>query len=229
MTSHLFQRFEQNTQGHDYVVGDIHGRFDLLENGMALVRFNPWADRLFSVGDLVDRGPRSAEAQDWLREPWFHAVRGNHEQMCIESDPGMHLVNGGAWFLALDEKQQEAVRAAFDELPIAIEIAVGDGIVGIVHAEVPGDDWPAFRTMLQAPPAIMDHIESFALWGRDVIRRRAPVFAGVTGVTKVYVGHTPLEQTLAIENVHYIDTGAVFGRALTIVNMHTGSVTRVPA
>ncbi len=226
MTDHLFQRFEANASGHDYVVGDIHGRFDLLERGMAAVRFDPERDRMFSVGDLVDRGPRSEEAVDWIRQPWFHAVRGNHEQRCIESEPGMHLCNGGGWFLALSDEKQDATRAVFDALPIAIEVDLGDGIAGIVHAEVPGDDWTEFRAMLQNPPAILDHIERFALWGRDVIRRRS-TFGGVAGVNVVYVGHTPLESAQEVENVRYIDTGAVFGRKLTIFNMHTGSQTCV--
>jgi serine/threonine protein phosphatase 1 len=40
----------------------------------------------------------------------------------------------------------------------------------------------------------------------------------VDGVQAVIVGHTPMQQITWIGNVVYIDTGAVFGRALTILD-----------
>jgi serine/threonine protein phosphatase 1 len=67
--------------GQDFVVGDIHGQHDKLVNALALVGFNFIEDRLFSVGDLVDRGKGSKKVVDLLQESWFDAVKGNHEQL----------------------------------------------------------------------------------------------------------------------------------------------------
>ena len=51
---------EPNTKGgRDLVAGDLHGYFDTLEEALKTLRFDPAHDRLFGVGDLVDRGPRS--------------------------------------------------------------------------------------------------------------------------------------------------------------------------
>jgi hypothetical protein len=50
-----------NTAGRDFVCGDIHGCFDELDAALAKLQFDPAVDRLISVGDLVDRGPRSAD------------------------------------------------------------------------------------------------------------------------------------------------------------------------
>ena len=47
------------------------------------------------------------------------------------------------------------------------------------------------------------------------------------GIDAVFVGHTPVESIIEIENVVYIDTGACFGRALTMVNMASGEAVRV--
>ncbi|MBZ0074391.1 metallophosphoesterase [Bordetella hinzii] len=33
------------------------------------------------MGDLVDRGPESADVLKWLERPWFHAICGNHDLM----------------------------------------------------------------------------------------------------------------------------------------------------
>ena len=67
-------RFEQNTAGRDFAVGDIHGCFTELQRGLDAIGFDASADRLFSVGDPVDRGPESHHALRWLDRPWFHAI-----------------------------------------------------------------------------------------------------------------------------------------------------------
>lgn len=50
------ETFGVNTIGIDYVLGDIHGRFDLVYENLNNVGFNVETDRLFCVGDLIDRG-----------------------------------------------------------------------------------------------------------------------------------------------------------------------------
>ena len=79
LTGPLVRRFAANLVGRDFVVGDLHGAFDLLDAAMDRVGFDPECDRLFGVGDLVDRGPDSARALDLLRKPYVHSVLGNHD------------------------------------------------------------------------------------------------------------------------------------------------------
>ena len=55
-------RFAQNTVGRDFAVGDIHGCFTELQRGLEAIGFDPSTDRLFSVGDLVDRGSNAQAA-----------------------------------------------------------------------------------------------------------------------------------------------------------------------
>jgi serine/threonine protein phosphatase 1 len=40
----------------------------------------------------------------------------------------------------------------------------------------------------------------------------------VTGIDYVVVGHTPLKKPIRLGNVFYIDTGACFGRDLTLLS-----------
>ena len=81
-----FARVEGNaTAGRDFVVGDVHGEFETLEAMLASVRLRPGRDRLFALGDLVDRGPRSADALAWTENGQIElSVRGNHEQMLLD-------------------------------------------------------------------------------------------------------------------------------------------------
>jgi serine/threonine protein phosphatase 1 len=57
----MIKKFELNEKGRDFVVGDIHGCFDLLSNNLKEIGFDESVDRLFSVGDLVDRGKQSED------------------------------------------------------------------------------------------------------------------------------------------------------------------------
>lgn len=82
------QRFAKNTEGRDIAVGDIHGHVSRFLLALKSIDFNPAKDRLFSVGDLVDRGPESHRCDELLAFPWFHAVQGNHEDFAIRWPKG---------------------------------------------------------------------------------------------------------------------------------------------
>lgn len=202
----MIRRFERNSQGRDFAVGDIHGHFTRLQDALDEVGFHPAIDRLFSVGDLVDRGPESDKALEWLAKPWFHAVRGNHGDIAIryakgnQVDPSNYSANGGDWFMAMDEVRQKEFGAAFDELPYAIEVPTGNGIVGLVHANVPTSDWTELPELLLRNRYTRDRV----MWDRG--RIQGMVDESVVGVRAVVVGHTPLKRLTVLGNVYHIDT-----------------------
>lgn len=72
------RRHDPNHAGRDFVVGDLHGCSPWLRILLDRVRFTPSRDRLFMVGDLIDRGP-DVNAMDWLDEPGVFVAMGNHE------------------------------------------------------------------------------------------------------------------------------------------------------
>ena len=63
----------------DIVVGDVHGCFRTLERALGEIVFEPARDRLFGVGDLVNRGPHSADALKWLESRFEAVTLGNHD------------------------------------------------------------------------------------------------------------------------------------------------------
>ena len=222
-----YRRFARNPAGRDFVVGDVHGMFPALGELLALTRFDEERDRLFSVGDLIDRGPRSREALDWLAKPWLHAVRGNHEQLLLDSDdPATRNLwirhNGGAWWLDCGPAERAAFREACAELPIAIEIAASRGRVGVVHADAPrSNSWADFLSRLESQD---ERAIEHALWSRE---RVAGESAGrISGVDLVVCGHTPTTRIVEADNVRFIDTGAVYrqfaGARLTMIEIEPG-------
>lgn len=86
-----------------YAIGDIHGRYDLLLDLMAQIeahnRARAPAESLHIVvlGDMIDRGPDSAETLRFLhdiqtRSTRLITLRGNHEDMMLRAlsgEPGL--------------------------------------------------------------------------------------------------------------------------------------------
>jgi serine/threonine protein phosphatase 1 len=216
------KHFTENTVGIDYVCGDVHGCFSLLQKTLDEIGFDESKDRLFSVGDLVDRGPASEECLEWLSKPWFHAVRGNHEQMAIDyfngiGDSDIYAYNGGSWFLNLDKSTRQLYIDAFSALPYAIDIKVGNKLYGIIHAECPTKSWSDVESVLNGD--YTDSAENLAMWSRDKISYKDKTF--IDDVELLYVGHTPLREVTVLGNVIYIDTGAVFNKTnLTILEIY---------
>jgi bis(5'-nucleosyl)-tetraphosphatase (symmetrical) len=64
-----------------YAIGDIQGCMSSLERLLALINFSPTEDRLWLVGDLVNRGPRSLDVLRWARDHdrVITCVLGNHD------------------------------------------------------------------------------------------------------------------------------------------------------
>ena len=190
-------RYERNRSGRDFVVGDIHGMFPHLRSLLDEIEFDPATDRLFSVGDLVDRGPESDMALEWLDHAWFHACRGNHEQFVIDSiDPVQYDLwinhNGGAWWLDLDDASRVQFRDVFANLPLAIEVETATGVVGIIHADVPPlVAWSRFMELLRARDR---DAALYALWSRNRVQGsgpRLPVRGGWSGCTAGIHRHGP--------------------------------------
>jgi len=64
-----------------YAVGDIQGCYDQLARLLDSVNYDPTQDRLFCVGDLVNRGPKSLKTLRFLKSlgKSCSAVLGNHD------------------------------------------------------------------------------------------------------------------------------------------------------
>lgn len=217
----MIKHFKLNEKGRDFVVGDIHGCFEMLKQALFDINFDSKVDKLFSVGDLVDRGYKSEDCVKWIGEPWFNAVRGNHEQMAIDTfhgdwDKENYIANGGAWFLGLIKDEQRCYVDAFESLPLIIDIETKNGLVGIVHADYPLYDWHNKKDYVSASECHKLFMEA-CLWSRARFENKDNDV--IVGVHKVYVGHTPVKEPTTLGNTVYIDTGAVFKHKMTIIEL----------
>jgi serine/threonine protein phosphatase 1 len=75
-----------------YVIPDIHGRYDLLSEGLAAVnaRAAAGAGTIVAIGDYVDKGPQSRQVIERLLpgadDGWkLVALKGNHDAMMVDA------------------------------------------------------------------------------------------------------------------------------------------------
>ncbi|BDA17624.1 serine/threonine protein phosphatase [Aeromonas caviae] len=227
--SSLVKRFSANTAGRDFAVGDIHGHFTLLQRALDKVEFDPVRDRLFSVGDLVDRGPECELVLEWLAKPWFHPVRGNHDDYVCRHDTcdlGNWVQNGGGWFLALPHTERQEYAVQFRELPIAIEVETPGGLIGLVHADCPFPSWRFLLEKLEdgaeGNPGLLRSIKNSCMWSRQRVEQGDD--SGVPDVHALVVGHTPMSNPSALGNVIHIDTAGWCpqkGGFFTLLDLHS--------
>ena len=160
-------RHESNTVGRDFVVGDLHGCLDALRYLLREIEFDGTRDRLFSVGDLIDRGSQSEQALTLLDKPWFYPVLGNHEEaLCLVAEGGMRRSwwygIGGEWADGLSEETLVAYARRLRTLPLARVVGAGMRRFNIVHAEFFGSDLDLDSGVFT------ERVRQQMLWGREL-------------------------------------------------------------
>lgn len=214
----MYQRIDGDHWRHIWVVGDLHGCYQQLLVQLRQRRFNPFDDLLISVGDLIDRGPESLQCLMLLEQRWFVAVRGNHEQMALNAleseEMGLWQLNGGQWIDEVSSAQRKQARSqlkACQALPWIIEARCRDGIHIIAHADYPAPRY-CWHQSVDRPQI---------LWNRCRLNAalQEQEHQGIEGADHFWFGHTPLKQRFDVANLHYIDTGAVFGGELTLAQL----------
>ena len=222
-----------NKVGKDYVIGDIHGHFELVEQLLKAIDFDDKTDRLISVGDGIDRGPESQRALEFLEKPWFYMILGNHEAMLMDSQAREYGVyelwmrNGGEWSDLVTEDFLNNMAEAYRKLPYAIEIETANGKVGIVHADMPAKmSWDELVKGLTLGK-LKDKQKQALLWSRDTYRQlrnaresdRVVKEPEVEGIYRIYVGHSIVNNPCLFGNIMFIDTGAYVTGKLTAVDL----------
>lgn len=217
----IYQRINGEEWRRVLVCGDLHGCYTNLMSSLDKAGFDPVQDLLVSVGDLIDRGQESFECLDLINQPWFRAVRGNHEQMMLDAITGTGsfgywMSNGGGWWHSLDYEQDMRLKSLLPkvaELPLIIEVEKGGKKFVICHADYPHDEYEYGKPVDSQQ----------AIWSRERISLSIDGFSSsISGADLFIFGHTPALQPMRNKNQLYIDTGAVFNGNLTLYELSGG-------
>lgn len=124
------------------VIGDVHGHYKGLMNLLEAIAPGS-EDQLYFLGDLIDRGPHSAEVVKFVQRSPYNCLLGNHEQLLLDSfangqtHPGMlqaWLYSGGHATLA--SYAQHCIPGEVIEWMQTLPTHLDLGDVWLVHAGV---------------------------------------------------------------------------------------------
>jgi len=202
--------------GKIFAIGDIHGSFDRLQDLMQKIPVDFANDTLVFIGDYIDRGPGSVEVVEYLldlkkRVSGAIFLKGNHEDMLEKyldgTDRFTYLLNGGQ--NTLDSYLSKTDRSGSFPIPPdhmeffkSLRLYYETEAYIFVHA--------GLRPKV---PLASQETEDL-LWIRDKF-----IYSKYNFGKPVVFGHTPLEKPLVEPNKIGIDTGAVYGNALTCVQL----------
>lgn len=227
-----FLQLGMNKNGRDFVIGDIHGHYYKLMEGLEKVDFDFKKDRLIAVGDLIDRGKENMEVLRILFQPWFFAIVGNHEWMMAKGRTlrkyyNMWIYNGGDWYFKLDdyekkELDQKYTRYIKNDMPLGLEFVTTEGKkVAVTHTDTPVQ-WPWWnvREHLQEIDPVELDLES-DLIVEHILWSRRKIYAvdynkEVLGTDIIVHGHTPSKKRVWRGNAVYIDQGQTTGELIPI-------------
>lgn len=195
---------EENTEGRDFVVGDIHNQVDKLLKEMSKVDFDFSKDRLFSVGDLFDRGTFPEETIDFFLEhnnKGFYPVIGNHELMLIdkhrclgEFQEGVFEMNGGWWYHSCLEDVKEQIVSEVEQLPYIRLIKRNGKLYSVSHSEMAIDYENTSEEKLKSLTW------SRRIWKFDILTPE--------NITNCFVGHTIFKEVKTSGKYINLDTGS---------------------
>jgi len=221
-----------------YVIGDIHGRSDLLHGLLRKIAFDaaklePQTKReLIFLGDYIDRGPDSRGVIDLIlstgeeRDFWtVTALKGNHEQALMQflDDPELWpiwsgfgaretLLSYGVQPPAPGSEREDWERAS-RQMNAAVPSSHRRFLEDLEILAVRGD-YLCVHAGVRPGQALDRQVEEDLLWIRDDFLRNE------RRLDKVIVhGHTPAEE--AYVGVHRIglDTGAYATSVLTAIKL----------
>jgi polynucleotide kinase-phosphatase len=224
------------------VIGDVHGCLGELTALLTRLGYAVTADgahhpdgrRAVFVGDLVDRGPDTPGvlrlAMGMVEAGDAFAVCGNHEQKLVRAMNGRKVTvsHGLAESLAQLSEQpaefRERVRRFCDAL--VSHYVLDGGRLVVAHAGLPE----------HYHGRASGRVRSFALYGDTTgetdefgLPVRYPWARDYRGAATVVYGHTPVPETEWVNGTLCVDTGAVFGGALTALRWPEREVVSVPA
>lgn len=227
-----------------FILGDLHGRYDELMRLMDLINYDDTKHCIYSVGDIIDRGPDSWKVIDFFQGNKRYAIKGNHELMALDREwHDVWLANGGVGCINSLMKHNisyDQFCDVIEQWPWMIEVGEPDEehSFRILHAEFP-PEWSDqyLETVLDQAIDHNDRTFNRLMWSRKLYERAVHNLATMKPVhyeidfhperkRRTFIGHTPYKKVLRVGDTWFLDTWA--GQTQSMINARTLEVFSVP-
>jgi diadenosine tetraphosphatase ApaH/serine/threonine PP2A family protein phosphatase len=205
-------------------IGDVHGCLEELEALLAAAQVGP-EDRVILVGDLLAKGPDSQGVLQLARERGFQAVLGNHDAAVLRV---RHPDDAGRQ----PKAEHQLVAASLtpvdwewlEALPLALRVP--EASVVVAHAGLV----PGVPLEQQRRDDVLN-MRSLTPEGRPSrrIADGAPWASVWPGPEHVIFGHDAIRGLQQYPFATGLDTGCVYGKALTGLLLPERRLVSVPA
>lgn len=220
-----------------YAIGDIHGRLDLLEPLMERIAQDSAArggahPTLIFLGDLIDRGPQSAQVIDFLlrlkqERPSTRFLLGNHEEVFLTAMRGdrkalafFTRIGGVETILSYGITEQAYREADYDELGEMLARAVPAEHLAFLDTF---EDMIVLGDYVFVHAGVRPSEPLDAQKGSDLRWIREEFLGHARPLEKVVVhGHTISEQVELLPHRIGVDTGAYRTGVLSAMGFEEG-------
>lgn len=193
------------------IVGDVHGCADELAELLFRFKFMPGHDRLYTVGDVVGKGPKVREALELLHQFGAVSVRGNHEQHLLDAAnlPASKRTKRHESYLASLGGERDLWLSRIAAWPLYVE----EPDLVIVHAGLE----PGVVRLQDMRREVVTRIRTWDGSGANLDRQGIdpPWFECVDPAKTVVFGHWAQRGLVDLPRFKGLDTGCVYGRELT--------------
>ncbi len=110
----------------NWFIGDIHGCVRELEALLKALPFEPGRDQLWSVGDLVNKGPESLQVLRLWRDVKGRGVLGNHDVYALQAGNGGPRRGHDTLDELLAAPDGEALLDALQGWPLLVHVVAED-------------------------------------------------------------------------------------------------------
>jgi serine/threonine protein phosphatase 1 len=222
-----------------YAIGDIHGRFDLLQQAEQAIVDDasrlPGRKLIITLGDYVDRGPSSAQVISHLMAPppeHFDRIclTGNHEIVMLEYIDGR--ISFADWMPMGADALLRSYGLDVDQLPLIFPAATK--LDAFIRQSLPKPHIEFLRSLpilVDTPDVLFVHAGIDPLRSiedqkdDDLVFIRHRFFESPVPLPKLIVhGHTPVERPETHPTRLNIDTGAFQSDRLTVARLWQGRV-----
>jgi protein phosphatase len=225
------------------LIGDVHGCADELEELLGRLGYapdeagvwrHPQGRKVVFLGDLVDRGPRVPDvlriAMGMVKAGSALCVPGNHDEKLLRWLRGKKVRMAHGLERTVEQLEGEPPEFLFDVN------AFLDGLVS--HYVLDGGRLVAAHAGMkqEMQGRASGQVRSFALYGETTgemdelgLPVRLDWAADYRGSAMVVYGHTPVAEPRWLNRTINVDTGCVFGGALTALRYPERELVSVPA